>query len=51
MLLKIEYGIKLKVIKKKYSPKKGEYKNYFLFGPGVLTLSLSNLFTLALASS
>ena len=29
----------------------GEYKNYFLFGPGVLTLSLSNLFTLALASS
>lgn len=50
MLLKIEYGIKLKVIKK-YSPLLGEYKNYFLFGPGALTLSLSNLFTLALASS
>ena len=50
MLLKIEYGIKLKVIKK-YSPNEGEYKNYFLFGPGALTLSLSNLLTLALASS
>lgn len=50
MLLKIEYGIKLKVIKNTL-PNRESIKNYFLFGPGALTLSLSNLFTLALASS